>query len=77
MNLNYGTTYEFKIKSRNQYDLSDYSETIQLLCAFIAEIPTDVTTVIESQNVKVTWNLPSENGTPITAYKVYILDIAS
>jgi hypothetical protein len=39
-----GTTYEFKVLSRNSYSFSDYSDDIALLCAFIPESPTTVTT---------------------------------
>jgi hypothetical protein len=44
--LTAGVTYEFKVKSRNQYDYSESSNTISLLCAFIPETPTDVLTEI-------------------------------
>ena len=40
--LTAGYTYEFKINTRNEYGLSEDSDTLSLLCAYIAEIPTDV-----------------------------------
>lgn len=67
-----GLTYEFKIEARNQYDFSEYSETLTLLCSFIPEIPTTVVTSIETNQVKIAWVLPSSNGSPITEYKVFI-----
>jgi hypothetical protein len=75
--LTAGTTYEFKIEARNQYDFSVYSDTITLYCAYIPEIPTSVTTEIDGSQVKVLWSLPSDNGSPITAYKVYIKEIGT
>jgi len=75
--LTYGVTYQFKIEAKNEYGYSEYSETISLLAAHIPEIPTTVLTTIEGQQVKVSWTLPSDNGSPITAYKVYIKEIGS
>lgn len=60
---------------RNQYDYSVNSDSLTLLCAYIPEVPTSVTTEIDQSQVKVLWTLPSENGSPITAYKVYIQEI--
>lgn len=45
--LTAGVTYELKIEARNQFGYSTYSDTIQLLCAFIPETPTTVETSIE------------------------------
>lgn len=70
--LNPGTIYEFKVQARNQYGLSEYSDTITLLCAFIPTIPTGVQTTLISEEVKVEWNLASDNGSPITSYSIYI-----
>lgn len=68
-----GTVYEFKVEARNQYDYSEYSETLVLLCAFIPGVPNLVQTTIESNSVvTVTWNLATDNGSPITSYKIYI-----
>jgi hypothetical protein len=70
--LTSGTTYGFKIESKNEFGYSGYSDSISLLAAYIPEIPTSVTTEIDGIQVKVLWTLPSDNGSPITAYKVYI-----
>lgn len=75
--LTAGTTYEFKVEARNQLGYSAYSTTIQLLCAYIAEVPTNVVTEVAATQIKVSWQLPSENGTPITEYKVFVKEIAS
>lgn len=70
--LTSGTTYEFKVEALNEYGYSEYSETITLLAAYIPEIPTSVSTEIDGSQVKVSWMLPSDNGSPITAYKVFV-----
>jgi hypothetical protein len=75
--LTSGTTFEFKVEARNEYGYSAYSNTVTLLAAYIPEIPTSVTTEIDGSQVKVLWSLPSDNGSPITAYKVYIKEIGT
>lgn len=75
--LTAGTIYEFKLEALNQYDYSVYSSTLPLLCAYIPEVPTTVLTEIEGATVKISWVLPSENGSPITEYKVYLREKVS
>lgn len=75
--LTYGTTYEFKVEAKNEYGYSVYSETITLLAAYIPEVPTSVTTEIDGTQVKVLWSLPSDNGSPITAYKVFVQEVGT
>jgi hypothetical protein len=75
--LTSGTTYKFKVEAKNEYGYSEYSETITLLAAYIPEIPISVTTEIDGSQVKVLWTLPSDNGSPITAYKVYIQEVGT
>lgn len=43
-----------------------------LLSAYIPLIPTSVSTAIQDNTVKIAWELPSTNGSPITSYEVYI-----
>lgn len=70
--LTAGTTYEFTVEARNQYDYSDLSDTLALLNAYIPEVPTSVVTTIEGEQVKIAWNLSADNGSPITNFKVYL-----
>lgn len=70
--LTAGTTYEFKIESRNEYGYSTFSSTLSLLCATTPAVPTSVVTTIDGTTVKVAWSLSTTNGSAITAYKVYI-----
>lgn len=73
--LTAGTTYEFKVESRNQYDYSEYSSTLTILSAYIAAVPDSVVTTIEGSSVKVAWSLSTDNGAPVTEYKVYIKEM--
>lgn len=73
--LTAGNYYEFKVEARNIYGYSDLSNTLTLLCAYIPEAPINVLTVIDGTNVKVSWDLVTQNGSPITAYNVYVKEI--
>ena len=44
IDLTAGVTYQFKIESRNSYGYSTYSGSISLLCAYIPDPPTTVST---------------------------------
>jgi hypothetical protein len=37
--LTAGVNYEIKVEARNQYDYSDYSNVLTLLCAYIPTVP--------------------------------------
>lgn len=50
---------------------------LSLLAAYIPEVPTDILTSISGNQMKVQWTLPSDNGSPITAYRVFIQEINS
>jgi hypothetical protein len=71
--LTAGTTYEFKVESKNEYGYSAYSSTLSLLCATIPAVPASVvTTYSHGSTVNVAWSLSTTNGSPITAFKVFI-----
>lgn len=72
-NLNAGSTYEFTVEARNSYSYSEPTEMIQLLCAFIPDPPLTVTTENENDLVKISWAYPVANGSPITAYKIFLV----
>lgn len=65
------------MEARNQLGYSEFSETITLLCAYIPFAPISVSTEILATDVVVSWELDSDNGSPITAYKVFIKEISS
>lgn len=68
-----GVTYEFRVESRNSYDYSAPSDVLTLLAAFKPEAPEAPTTTVIANKVKVSWPNHLTNGSPITGYKVYIL----
>jgi hypothetical protein len=68
ISLTFGTTYEFKVESRNSYGYSGYSSVLTLLCAFIPDPPTTVTSANSNELVTISWNAPIANGSPVTAY---------
>lgn len=47
------------------------------MAADIPAIPTSILTEIDGSQVKVSWTLPSDNGSPIIAYKVFVKEIGS
>jgi hypothetical protein len=67
-----GTSYEFKVQSRNSYGFSDFSEKLTLLAAFKPEAPDVVATANQADKIVVTWSMPITNGSPITGYRVYV-----
>jgi hypothetical protein len=75
--LTAGTTYEFKIESRNSYGYSTYSTIVTLLCAFIADAPVTVTTANVNELVSISWSEPITNGSPITTYRIYVQENGS
>ena len=70
--LTAGVTYQFKVESRNSYGYSAYSSPITMLCAFIPEPPTTVSTTNSADQVVISWSAPVTNGSPITSYRIYI-----
>ncbi len=70
--LTAGKTYEFKVDARNSYGYSTSSSVLTLLCAFIPDSPTTITTANANDKVSVTWNDPVTNGSPIIGYKILI-----
>ena len=72
IDLTSGLVYNFKIESRNEYGYSTYSSSISLLCAYVPDPPVTVTTANSANQVTITWSSPVTNGSPITAFKIFI-----
>jgi hypothetical protein len=70
-NLNFGTTYEFKVEARNEYGYSLDSDVLSLLCAFKPEPPLVLSSANSMDRVVITWDQPVNNGAEITGYLVY------
>jgi hypothetical protein len=62
----------FKVQAQNDFDISDYTSELTLLCATVPLVPSAPTTNTLNANVIVDWSASSDQGTPITAYKVYL-----
>jgi hypothetical protein len=67
-----GLYYKFKVESRNQYGYSLESDEIELLCAYIPSVPQDIESTNLNDEVVFQWNLLSDNGSPVTEYKIFI-----
>lgn len=68
-----GKTYKFKLQSRNSIGLSGYSNVITATAAIVPAAPNAPSTVINVNNVIITWNAPSTQslatyGSAITGY---------
>ena len=72
--LTFGTTYEFKVEARNSYSYSGYSDVLTMLCAFKPDPPLTVTTENVNELVKVAWDEPIANGSPITGFRILVLE---
>jgi len=71
--LTFGTTYEFKVESRNSYGYSAYSSTTSLLCAYIPDPTLSITTTNTNNLVSISWTDPVANGLAISSYRFYVL----
>lgn len=68
-----GTTYRFTVQARNAYGLSLESDEIAILAAQKPDIPNNlVSTVNTNSTVTFTWSLPSNGGSPVSSYRIFI-----
>ena len=68
-----GTTYKFKVKSRNAIGLSADSSEFSIVAATVPSAPSAPTTTVSSDTLSMTvdWNPPSDNGgLSVTGYRV-------
>lgn len=70
--LTQGKTYQFKIKVRNAYGLSIFSNTVSILTAQEPAQPNQPTTVWSPDNVIILWTAPDNGGSPIIGYSITI-----
>jgi hypothetical protein len=71
ISLEPGTTYSFKVQARNSYGSSGYSNPLTLKCASVPDAPYEPDGYILNDQVYFSWSDPADNGSPITAYKIY------
>jgi hypothetical protein len=67
-----GYYYTFKVKARNSYGFSDYTETLTILCADEPVTPDAPTSRRENDNIIIEWTEPFNNGAALQSYTVYI-----
>jgi len=70
--LTLGITYLFTVESRNSHGFSNSTAAFGILCAVKPLVPTELVTVNSNDNVIFRWKAPSDQGSPITAYRVQI-----
>lgn len=70
--LTTGMFYTFKVLARNAFGTSAYTETIVILCAEEPAKPDAPTTLRENNNFIIDWVAPSDNGSEILSYTVYL-----
>lgn len=71
-NLAAGTTYTFKVQSRNIESYSDFSEEVSILAAQPPTTPDAPTTTWYNDQVLITWDESAANGAAITSYTITI-----
>jgi len=67
-----GSNYKFRVRARNEFGYSEYSDELQLLVAFVPARPVPPVTSVINSTVIVTWTAPFDSGSPITKYKITI-----
>jgi len=71
-NLITGTTYQFYIVSRNAVGFSSSSTYFTAIAATAPSAPNAPSVTIHNNDVTIDWNAPSENGSTILGYRIYI-----
>ena len=68
-----GTDYAFRVRASNVHGFGEYSDTVVVRADDKPGVPSSVTTTANGLNVDFAWNAPtSDNGSPITIYKLFI-----
>lgn len=67
-----GQTYEYTIRAKNQFGISDYATTIYATPKGYPLPPRNLQTTALSNGIRLNWNPPLSNeGSPIVFYKIY------
>lgn len=73
LSLVQGTTYKFKVKARNLYGFSEFSDAVSILAAQPPAVPSAPVTIWQPDDVIVQWTAPDNGGKAISEYTVYLL----
>lgn len=57
--LTTGSTYQFRVQSRNAIGLSTFSNIVTATAAIVPAPPNAPSTVVNVNNIVITWNAPS------------------
>ena len=73
-----GVEYSFRVRAKNQWGWSDYSDILKATPSTIPDQMEKVVTQVNdtSGDVIISWTAPNDNSSPITAYLIEILDRA-
>ena len=72
---NMGETFRFRFRARNIHGWGDYSTATEVLAATIpGVIATTSIELVADNSITLAWQIPDENGSPISAYLVEIMD---
>jgi hypothetical protein len=72
--LTAGVVYEFTIKARNALGNSAVAQFASVSSTNVPGVPSSVDARASGSTVSVTWVAPSANGSPITGYKIYLVN---
>lgn len=72
--LSAGTSYTFTIKAKNAIGSSVAASFAAVTAVSVPAAPATPTVAVAGSSANVTWSAPSANGSPITGYKVYLID---
>ena len=64
--------YDWKVEARNLVGFSGYSDIVSIRAAAVPAQPNVPVSTVVGQNVQITWDIPMNNGSPITAYQIVI-----
>jgi hypothetical protein len=75
--LTTGSTYRFRLETRNSIGFSGYSNIIEAVAAIVPSAPTAPTTMRDINDIYIDWSSPSSTsattyGSAITGYKIFI-----
>jgi hypothetical protein len=67
-----GKVYTFKVRARNIYGFSIFSDTVSILAAQVPAQPQPPLTVWLPDDVIISWVAPDDGGSPILKYTIMI-----
>jgi len=73
IDLAQGTTYSFKIQSRNIFGYSLDSLPVSILAAQVPDQPLPPTTSLSGTSLTISWTAPDNRGKAIDSYRIRIL----